>query len=135
MCTGNSYEPDTLRFDEGIANLDNIREGKTKAKAESYPLCKQHNTIIIDSKSADIVCSKCGMVVSDELIKSDWQTSSNDSMRAETTVGPPASIARHDMGLSTIIGNENIDACKNQIKPAMLSTMNRSSLGFQSSDK
>lgn len=102
MLTGGSFKHDALKFNEGIANLEDTLEAKTKAKAESCPLCKQRNTIIIDSKSADIICSKCGMVVSDKLVKSEWQTTSIGSMQAETRAGPPISLARHDMGLSTL---------------------------------
>jgi transcription initiation factor TFIIIB Brf1 subunit/transcription initiation factor TFIIB len=34
-------------------------------ESEICPLCKQPNTIIADPESTDIVCSKCGMVLSD----------------------------------------------------------------------
>jgi transcription initiation factor TFIIB len=34
-------------------------------------------------------------------------------------------LARHDMGLSTVIGKENMDSSRNKINPSMLRTLNR----------
>ncbi len=40
------------------------------------PQCNLNNTIITDPKSGDIVCSKCGMVIPDNLLemKPEWHT-------------------------------------------------------------
>ncbi|NAL78444.1 transcription initiation factor IIB [Nitrososphaera sp. AFS] len=94
------------------------------------PLCKQPNTIIADPKSTDIVCSKCGMVLSDNAdTRLEWQAIDKDRMQASTRTGtgtgPLLSLARYNMGLSTSIGNKDIDANENQIKPTMLYTMRR----------
>jgi transcription initiation factor TFIIB len=105
---------------EGIGNIEHTSEDKT------CPLCKQYNTIIRDSKSTEIVCSKCGMVVPDKIdMRSEWQTVDREEMQAKTRTGPPLSLARHDIGLSTVIGKENIDASKNKINPSMLSAIYR----------
>ncbi|HYT03186.1 MAG TPA: TFIIB-type zinc ribbon-containing protein [Candidatus Acidoferrum sp.] len=39
------------------------------------PLCKTDNAIITDPKSGEIICSRCGMVVSDKMLerKPEWR--------------------------------------------------------------
>src|SRR6266487_3683114 len=48
-----------------------------------------------------------------------------DETEGRVRTGPPSSLSRHDMGLSTVIGKENIDATKNKIEPSILSAMHR----------
>src|SRR5438309_4741937 len=91
------------------------------------PSCKSDNAIITDPKSGEIICSRCGMVVSDKLLekRQEWRTFAIDESEGRTRTGPPSSLSRHDMGLSTVIGKENVDATKNKIEPSMLSAMHR----------
>ena len=91
------------------------------------PSCKTDNAIITDPKSGEIICSRCGMVVSDNLLESsqEWHTFDIDKSVGRARTGLPSSLARHDMGLSTVIGKENVDATKNKIEPVMLSTLHR----------
>ncbi len=90
-------------------------------------LCKTYNAIITDPKSGEIICSRCGVVVSDKLLerKQEWRTFDIDKSVGRARTGLPSSLARHDMGLSTVIGKDNIDATKNKIEPSMLSTLHR----------
>ena len=39
------------------------------------PSCKSDNAIITDPKSGEIICSRCGMVVSDKMLerKPEWR--------------------------------------------------------------
>jgi transcription initiation factor TFIIB len=91
------------------------------------PSCKSDNTIITDPKSGEIICSRCGMVVSDKLLerRPEWRTFATDETEGRARTGLPSSLARHDIGLSTVIGKENVDATKNKIEPSMLSAMHR----------
>ena len=91
------------------------------------PSCKNDNAIITDPKSGEIICSRCGMVVSDKLLerRPEWHTSAINETEDRIRTGPPSSLSRHDMGLSTVIGKENVDATKNKIEPSILSTMHR----------
>jgi transcription initiation factor TFIIB len=91
------------------------------------PSCKSDNAIITDPKSGEIICSRCGMVVSDKMLEKrpEWRTFTMNETEDRTRTGPPSSLSRHDMGLSTVIGKENVDATKNKIEPSMLSTMHR----------
>jgi transcription initiation factor TFIIB len=83
------------------------------------PLCKNDDAIITDPKSGEIICSKCGMVILDKSLerKTHWR----DVTEGRARTG----LARHDMGLSTVIGKENMDSSRNKINPSMLRTLNR----------
>lgn len=84
--------------------------------------------IITDIESGEIICNKCGQVISDKLldIGPEWRTFATDeSERRSTRIGLPQSLARHDMGLSTIIGRTDRDASGNRLDPAMRARMNR----------
>jgi hypothetical protein len=93
---------------------DNDNVNSTLVTSTVCPLCKTDNAIITDPKSGEIICSRCGMVVSDKLLESrqEWRTFAIDKSEVRTRTGLPSSLARHDMGLSTVIGKENIDAPK-----------------------
>jgi len=106
---------------------DNDNVNSTSETFTVCPLCKTDNAIITDPKSGEIICSKCGMVASDKLLerRPEWSTFAIDKTESRARTGLPSSIARHDMGLSTIIGKENTDASRNKIEPSVLSTMHR----------
>ncbi len=92
--------------------------------------CKS-NQIIRDSESSELICSKCGQVISDKVEQEgpEWRNfdllSSGQSNTSRSRVGMSTSLARHDMGLSTIIGRTNRDASGQKIDAAMRSTMDR----------
>ena len=69
--------------------------------------CNTDQTAITDPESGEIVCSKCGLVISEKIEDYAHQERRAYSMqeadeRART--GVRTSLAFHDMGLSTIIG-------------------------------
>ena len=90
------------------------------------PSCSNKKTIT-DSESGEVVCSKCGRVLSDMLpeMGPEWRTFAADETEASVRTGMPKSLARHDMGLSTIIGRADRDASGNKLDPAMRIRMNR----------
>jgi len=90
------------------------------------PSCSNEK-IITDSEPGEIICVKCGRVISDKLqeIGPEWRTFSTDETEAMTRTGIPQSLARHDMGLSTIIGRTDRDASGNKLDAAMRTRMNR----------
>ena len=69
------------------------------------PGCKNER-IITDSESGEMICSSCGRVISDKLqdIDSEWHRYFIDESKIGTRIGSRSSLARHDMGLSTVIG-------------------------------
>src|SRR5262249_24939539 len=110
-------------------NIDKINHSSENPSV--CPSCKRDNTIITDSKTGEIICSKCGMVLSDKMsnFRLDGRPIVMDETEGKTTEGKITtglpSLAIHDMGSSTVIGKENTDAHRNKIEPSMLSTMHR----------
>ena len=98
-----------------VDNVNSVSETSTVC-----PLCKSDIAIITDPKSGEVICSKCGMVILDKSLerKTHWQRNTTEG-RART------GLARHDMGLSTVIGKENMDSSRNKINPSVLPTLNR----------
>jgi transcription initiation factor TFIIB len=82
-------------------------------------LCKSESAIT-DPESAEIVCSKCGMVISDKIEETiqEWHTLQSKNKKR---TGMPTSLARHDMGLT--IGRTDRDASGNKIEPYVHSTI------------
>jgi len=109
-----------IKFDKKVGDLDST------IGSQKCPLCELYNTIIIDPKSTDTVCSKCGMVMTDKMDTwPGWQGNAVDELQGNNRTGPPLSLTRRDIGLSTVIGNENLDARRNQIKAVVLPTLRR----------
>lgn len=89
-------------------------------------LCSACNkrAFISDQERGEIICSNCGLVLSDKAteLRAEWRTFDAES---KARAGTPLSMARHDMGLSTVIGRMNKDASGNVLNPATLSAINR----------
>src|SRR5690349_22358974 len=90
-------------------------------------ICRS-NQIITDAESGEMICSRCGQVISDKILETtpEWLNfpDSNGSNHRSRT-GMSTSLARHDMGLSTIIGRTDRDASGQKIDALMRSTMER----------
>lgn len=87
--------------------------------------CKNDRPIT-DPESGELVCSCCGLVFSDKAAESraEWRNfdfEKNDRIRT----GSPASLAYHDMGLSTVIGKTNSDSSGRRLDSSMLSAFQR----------
>jgi transcription initiation factor TFIIB len=93
--------------------------------------CLCHNkdqNIITDIESGEIICGNCGMVILEKT-----QDDTHQEQRAFTLdeaynrarTGSPISLARHDMGLSTIIGRDNKDAKGHTLDTTMRYTIER----------
>ena len=93
---------------------------------EKCPRCTK-NSIITDTASGEMICSKCGVVIYEKLQESgpEWRTSLNNRNVNRARTGIPTSLASHDMGLSTIIGITNKDAIGNPLSPQMKITLTR----------
>jgi transcription initiation factor TFIIB len=91
-------------------------------------ICNKANTTITDPNSGEIICSNCGMVVSDKIedaIHPERRMYTFEDGDKNVRTGAPSSLARHDMGLSTIIGRENKDASGQKIDRGMHSKLVR----------
>lgn len=90
--------------------------------------CKKDYTIITDLDSGEIVCSKCGLVISDKIqdTRQEWRDFVNtEEAKNRRRTGMPTSLARHDMGLYTLIGRGHKDAKGQVLDASIRSTMGR----------
>ncbi|HZA08189.1 MAG TPA: transcription initiation factor IIB [Nitrososphaeraceae archaeon] len=90
------------------------------------------NQIITDCQSGKLISSKCGQVISDKFQQEgpEWRnfellSSGESNGRSRSRIGMSTSLARHDMGLSTIIGKTDRDASGQKIDAQMRSKMER----------
>ena len=89
-------------------------------------ICKSGRTVT-DPESGEIICRNCGIVISDRINESrpEWRAFSAEEFNDRSRAGIPSSLARHDMGLSTVIGKTNKDHSGRNIDVSMRSTMGR----------
>ena len=89
-------------------------------------ICSPGQQLVSDPESGDILCSKCGLVSSDRVpeTRAEWRTFDSESTERKRT-GAPASLAYHDMGLSTMIGRENKDSSGRQLDASVSTTIQR----------
>src|SRR6266540_4273396 len=72
--------------------------------------------VITDPESGEVICSNCGMVISQNIedTRPEWRSFGSQGEGVEgygkSRTGMPTSLARHDKGLTTIIGRTEIDA-------------------------
>jgi len=119
------------RYDFSIDNDESIRNKNNSSKHTQTlcSICNRSDKIVTDPESGEIICSNCGMVISDKVedtCHSERRIFSGgqmDETRART--GAPTSLARHDMGLATIIGRSDRDSSGQKIDPSIHSTMQR----------
>src|SRR5919201_6698591 len=133
-----SYLSMTSELDKHKNDNDNDNSKRTLSSNSQLPdsdricsICKS-NQIITDNESGELICSKCGQVISDKIQEEgpEWRNFGLSSAAGESNdtrirVGMSTSLARHDMGLSTIIGRTDRDASGQKIDGPMLSTMER----------
>jgi len=85
--------------------------------------------VITDPESGEIICSNCGMVISQNIedTRPEWRSFGSEGAEGygKSRTGMPTSLARHDKGLTTIIGRTDIDASGNKIDASIRSKMER----------
>lgn len=89
-------------------------------KSNSNCLRCGKNSLLTDENTGEQFCEKCGYVISEKLQSSgperrSFQSDGFDSART----GMPASLAIHDMGLSTVINPQNKDATGKPLTASM----------------
>lgn len=118
-----------MRGDNSKNNRSKIQADIATTAAATIAKCQScgNDQIITDSESGEMICNKCGLVISDKLqeIGPEWRTFATDETGGRTRTGPLQSLARHDMGLSTIIGRTDRDANGNKLDVAMRTRMRR----------
>jgi transcription initiation factor TFIIB len=91
------------------------------------PTCMSDSIAITDVESGEIICNKCGIVISEgiEETNQDWHIFPEREISSETRTGAPSSLARHDRGLYTVIGQSDRDAAGVRIDSVTHSRMQR----------
>jgi len=89
-------------------------------------MCNKSQTVT-DLESGELICSSCGLVISEKIqeTRPEWRAFNNAEVNDRSRTGIPISLARHDMGLATVIGRTDKDASGRKIDAAMRSTMDR----------
>jgi transcription initiation factor TFIIB len=90
--------------------------------------CSSYQTAITDPESGEIICSNCGMIISDKIedtIHPERRMHTFEDVDKRARIGAPSSLARHDMGLSTTIGRSDNDANGQKIVSSTRSTFER----------
>ena len=117
------------KFDDNNNNYKNNNNSSyTNPQLQECSICKSNN-IITDIESGETICSKCGQVIStDDTVQDnrpEWHAFSVEEQSNKSRTGSPTSLARHDMGLATVIGTPDKDASGHKIDAAMRSMMER----------
>ena len=105
----------------------NKRDSSINPHLQKCSNCKSSH-IITDIESGEIVCSNCGQVISNNTLEDnrpEWRSFGADEQANKIRTGIPTSLARHDMGLATVIGTPDRDASGHKIDAAMRSMMER----------
>lgn len=98
---------------------------KNIAKKDRCPRCAQ-GSIVTDTTTGESFCGKCGFVLSEQSIEAgpEWRSFSKED-EGKSRTGVPTSLAMHDMGLATIIGQADKDATGKPLSSTMRSTIER----------
>jgi transcription initiation factor TFIIB len=91
-------------------------------------ICKAANCIITDLDAGEMICSGCGLVLSNNIqnTKHEWRDfMDNEISKNRRRTGPPTSLGHHDRGLYTMIGKGRKDASGNVLDSSALSLMKR----------
>ncbi|NNM03311.1 MAG: transcription initiation factor IIB [Nitrosopumilus sp.] len=80
---------------------------------------------INDEEAGEIVCGNCGYVISERKTNSGVETNVFTEDTSKQRTGSGFSLARHDMGLSSVINYSDKDVRGKNLSPVMKSTMKR----------
>jgi transcription initiation factor TFIIB len=117
------------KFNDNNSNYKNNNSSSyTNPQLQECSICRS-NKIITDIESGETICSKCGQVISTDNALQDnrpeWRAFGVEEQSNKSRTGIPTSLARHDMGLATVIGTPDKDASGHKIDAAMRSMMER----------
>lgn len=83
--------------------------------------------LITDPETGELISADSGQVISDSALslEPEWRAFTSEEASGRSRAGNPSSLARHDMGLSTVIGRTDRDAGGNSIGTDMRYRMER----------
>jgi TFIIB zinc-binding len=132
------------RRNSGTSNKKGAdRDNDNCSENPSYDSPKQNQTLcsicksdkmVTDPESGEVICSNCGTVISDKIedtshLERHVFTKGGQIGEGRARTGAPTSLARHDMGLATIIGKEDRDASGQKIDSS-ISSAKATNMGF-----
>lgn len=91
------------------------------------PRCGK-TSMVLDETTGEQVCTNCGYVISDKIVSEgpEWRNFTKEQGDEDRSrVGTPSTLARDDMGLSTVIGLENRDVSGRALESSMKATVER----------
>ena len=82
----------------------------TKKYGRTCPECKGTN-FIEDSSRGELVCSKCGLVLEQDIVDTgqEWRAFDSEQMSKRARAGAPLTFTKHDKGLTTEGRKLNLD--------------------------
>lgn len=85
------------------------------------------NLVVADPNTGELIRKDTGEVISDSVLsqEKEWRSFDSEDSDIRARAGAPTSLAFHDKGLSTKIGNETTDASGNVIDSATQMRMGR----------
>jgi len=96
---------------------------------EKYAVCSMcaKGQLVTDQESGELFCSKCGAVLSERSpdTRAEWRHFQGEVESDSSRAGMPASLAIHDMGLDTVIGETKFDVSGHRLSPPVLSGLKR----------
>lgn len=88
-------------------------------------VCYSKKTVT-DEFTGEVICDSCGMVLAENTeVTNQPRAFSKEEFESRSQTGAPTSLARHDRGLSTMIGRFDRDASGRKINANMRSTIGR----------
>jgi transcription initiation factor TFIIB len=112
----------------GISKLDTILSIYSKITCPNCSNANYNCNIITDAETCELICSSCGLVISDRVqeTRPEWRSfNTEEPNNSKIRTGIPTSLARHDMGLSTIIGKTDVDFTGKRIEASLKSKFDR----------
>jgi|SRR5215212_639917 transcription initiation factor TFIIB len=127
----NSVDDPSYDFSiDKTSHIENKGNYSSKPNQILCSMCNRSDKIVTDPESGEIICSNCGMVISDKVedtshLERHIFTGGGQIEETRARTGAPTSLASHDMGLATIVGKSDKDASGKKIDPSISSTMQR----------
>ena len=129
---GNDSSRENTSYDFSILKIESIENKPDLSKHDQIlcSICNRSDRVVTDAESGEIICSNCGMVISDKVedtshLERHVFTGGGQIDETRARTGAPTSLASHDMGLTTVMGKGDRDASGTKIDPSTYSTMQR----------
>jgi transcription initiation factor TFIIB len=123
-----------LSSDSSCSNCVTTKKQKDKRRRESQ---SDQIKTVTDYESGEIICSNCGMVISDKIQSTgpEWRnfeqsgtiigSSCAESNTSRQRTGSPISLARYDKGLYTVVGEKDNDVYGRRLDPLVRHSMHK----------